>query len=175
MSGFVSQLRYYYLLYEPTREARTRREKYGEREREGAAGAWRAAGGGQSRRGPRSLGPPAGKKGPRARWRGPWRQTGGRAPALARADSQGRTYRLRPSSPSAIGHESARCIPRVLISHREPPPKRSCVRFHRIILPFSPPFFPSFSFRFHSFLSPAPIRSFCQNEGRTKVFLVWAP
>lgn len=145
-----------------------------EREREkvprGPLG-WRAAGGGQSRGGPRSLGPPAGKKGPRARWRGPWRQTGGRAPALARADSQGRTYRLRPSSPSAIGHESARCIPRVLISHREPPPKRSCVRFHRIILPFSPPFlFFSFLFVSTAFFLPLRLDRFAKTKDERRCF-----
>lgn len=59
------------------------------------------------------------------RWWGSWRQTGGRAPALARprepklrADSQGRTYTARtPLPPSAPGLESVECIPRIVISH----------------------------------------------------------
>lgn len=103
VSGFVSQPCATLLL--PVVRARSNergqreREIERKREREGAAGApsslgWRAAGGGQSRRGPRSLGPPAGaggsgaEEGSTARWRGPWRQTGGRAPALARRVSR---------------------------------------------------------------------------------------
>lgn len=60
------------------------------------------------------------------------------------------------------------------------PPRAATEKVMRPIPPDYITFFASFSFlffsfRFHSFLSPAPIRSFCQNEGRTKVFLVWAP
>lgn len=66
-----------------------------------------------------------GRGGERGRRRVHGRDGGGDGDRLAaahlhslgeRADSQGRTYRLRPSSPSAIGHKSAQCIPRVSLS-----------------------------------------------------------
>lgn len=191
VSGFVSQPCATLLL--PVVRARSNergqreREIERKREREGAAGApsslgWRAAGGGQSRRGPRSLGPPAGagRVGPK---KGPRRDGGDHGDRLAAAhlhslaewaDSQGRTYRLRPSSPSAIGlgtqigpvHSPCPYLPPRAATEKvmRPIPPDYITFFAIPLLSF---LFFFFFFRSHSFL---PIRSLVvrRNEGRSE-------
>lgn len=142
MSGFVSQAALVYALpVANADEQRTeRREANGawlvkKRERRcrrvpvRSSLGWRAAtgGAGGSRKGPRSLGPPAGARRAVGPKKGPRRSGGGPGDRLAaahlhslaeRADSQGRTYQdSAPLPPSAPRHKSAECILRVLISH----------------------------------------------------------
>lgn len=178
MSGFVSQLRYYYLLYEPTREAGTRREKYGEREREGAAGAPRLE---SSRRGAESggaaiSGSSGGEEGSTGEVEGTM-ATDWRPRTCTRSSRQSGPH--LPAKTQLPFRHRARIGP-VHSPCPYLPPRAATEKVMRPIPPDYITFFASFSFlffsfRFHSFLSPAPIRSFCQNEGRTKVFLVWAP